>query len=392
MFALINNLFTKMALSGKKGRKNKGTVISLKAFLGDTDTPAGTVQITKKIQNHSSGDSDSDSSGLLQVYQLPTAPRAKRILNDSSIPYDPPYVAYLTNLPFDVNESDIYEHFKACNVLNVRLPRENGDTGRFKGFGYIDLKARDDLIQVLSLPDPNIKGRRIKIELPNGNDQQNARKQVVNWRASDNESRESTNWRSGIKLAEAAKSNLDCNVPGSWRVGNRSSVSSFSTRKSSPDDGRGSFQERPKLNLKPRTVPAPEIVIKSEPAIKLKPSEFEKQESIMRTKSSGTSASKIFGSAKPINTLAKDLEIEKRLEEKRKEIKMEKSDKKFTKSNKSWHRQDEQHSDTNNKDCLERRKEHKNCLAITNKSDDEDDTDRFLPKGTSNQSDPETVP
>ncbi|KAL9898867.1 uncharacterized protein ACN427_006804 [Glossina fuscipes fuscipes] len=355
----------KGAPSGKKGRKGIAKAISLNEFLGDTGTPAGTVQVIKKIPNFNTDSSDSDSSSVShQVYQLPTAPRSQQIFDDSSIPYEPPFVAYLSNLPFDVNETDINEYFKLCNVVNVRLIRENGGTGRFRGFGYIDVNARDDLIQALSLPNPNIKGRRIEIKLSNGIEQQNARKQVGNWRSFDNEARESsnwrsggkstddTNWRSGNKNTENAKSVENHNVAGSWRFGNRSS-NNF-TRQRSPAEEHENLQERPKLNLKPRTLPVSEIVTTSEP-------EVSKSENMMKSKLSGSSANSIFGSAKPINTLAKDLEIEKRLEEKMKEIKLEKFDNKSTKSNENWHRRDDRHSKRNvdnDENQLEEGREH----------------------------------
>uniref|UniRef100_A0A1B0ACN1 RRM domain-containing protein n=1 Tax=Glossina pallidipes TaxID=7398 RepID=A0A1B0ACN1_GLOPL len=364
------------APSGRKGRKSKGKVISLNAFLGDAGTPAGTVQVTKKIPNFNTDSSESDSSVSHQVYQLPTAPRSKQVFDDSSIPYDPPYVAYLSNLPFDVNETDIDEYFKSCNVINVRLVRENGGTGRFRGFGYIDVNTRDDLIQVLNLPNPNIKGRRIEIELSNGIEQQNARKQVGNWRTFDNEARDSndwrsgskstedTNWRSGNKYKEDTKSVENHNVAGSWRFGNRSS--NISTCKRSPDEDRGNLQERPKLNLKPRTLPVSEIVTTSEPAIELNSLELNKPENVMKSKFSGSLANSIFGSAKPINTLAKDLEIEKRLGEKMKEMKLEKFD------NKYWHRRDERHAETNvdnQENPLEQDKEHQDYHESADESE-----------------------
>lgn len=36
-------------------------------------------------------------------------------------------------------------------VKNVRLPRENGERGRIRGFGYAEFNNRQDLIQALAL-------------------------------------------------------------------------------------------------------------------------------------------------------------------------------------------------------------------------------------------------
>lgn len=52
---------------------------------------------------------------------LPTAPRAARVQeDDSKIPQDPPYMAYLTNLPYDVNEEELINFFQDMKV-NVKV-------------------------------------------------------------------------------------------------------------------------------------------------------------------------------------------------------------------------------------------------------------------------------
>lgn len=49
---------------------------------------------------------------------LPTAPKAARGLDDYSdkIPQQPPYIAYLSNLPYDVDEEEIADFFKNLKV------------------------------------------------------------------------------------------------------------------------------------------------------------------------------------------------------------------------------------------------------------------------------------
>lgn len=49
---------------------------------------------------------------------LPTAPRSARGTDDERIPNSPPYVAYITNIPFETIEEDIEEFFRD---LQVRL-------------------------------------------------------------------------------------------------------------------------------------------------------------------------------------------------------------------------------------------------------------------------------
>lgn len=49
---------------------------------------------------------------------LPTAPKASRDYDDFSekVPKDPPYIAYLSNLPYDVDEDEIAAFFKNMRV------------------------------------------------------------------------------------------------------------------------------------------------------------------------------------------------------------------------------------------------------------------------------------
>lgn len=38
-------------------------------------------------------------------------------------------------------------------VKSIRLPREGGEGGRFKGFGYVEFETRSELIEALSKND-----------------------------------------------------------------------------------------------------------------------------------------------------------------------------------------------------------------------------------------------
>ncbi|EPY82986.1 eukaryotic translation initiation factor 4B isoform 1 [Camelus ferus] len=84
---------------------------------------------------------------------LPTAPRAAREPNidRSRLPKSPPYTAFLGNLPYDVTEDSIKEFFRGLNISAVRLPREPSNPERLKGFGYAEFEDLDSLLSALSL-------------------------------------------------------------------------------------------------------------------------------------------------------------------------------------------------------------------------------------------------
>lgn len=345
------------------------------------------------MRNLDGDDSDDGSNTLPLVYQLPTAPRANRIFDDNSIPHKPPFIAYINNLPFDANEDDLYEFFGSINLISLRLPREDGENGRSRGFGYVELDNRDDLIHVLSLPDPSIKGRRIRIELSNENDQQNRQKNNRRFDGFGNsgENRDSGNWRrdsqnNGTSFGysnyersfnrdrKALPERDETNTPGSWRTNVRpQSIDSSPTRRDDQlsekyRDSRGrnverfsreditKLEERPKLNLKPRTLPLPDV----------KKTELEKmvQEETYIGKQSGNLSLNVFGSAKPVDTAARELEIEERLAlarkhdksrleeelcEKLTEVEMDKNDNESLNASGSWRRnQDDVEDDKTN--------------------------------------------
>ncbi|XP_060109118.1 eukaryotic translation initiation factor 4B isoform X3 [Heteronotia binoei] len=98
---------------------------------------------------------------------LPTAPRSAREPNidRSRLPKSPPYTAFLGNLPYDVTEESIKEFFRGLNISAVRLPREPSNPERLKGFGYAEFEDLDSLLRALSLNEESLGNRRIRVDV-----------------------------------------------------------------------------------------------------------------------------------------------------------------------------------------------------------------------------------
>nr|XP_015199769.1 PREDICTED: eukaryotic translation initiation factor 4B isoform X2 [Lepisosteus oculatus] len=98
---------------------------------------------------------------------LPTAPRAAREPNidRSRLPRSPPYTAFLGNLPYDVTEDSIKDFFRGLSISAVRLPREPSNPERLKGFGYAEFDDVDSLMRALSLNEENLGNRRIRVDI-----------------------------------------------------------------------------------------------------------------------------------------------------------------------------------------------------------------------------------
>ncbi|GLV45157.1 eukaryotic translation initiation factor 4B [Carabus blaptoides fortunei] len=166
-----------MASSGKKGKKSKGKTVPLTDFLQES---SGIASVPVKKFNWSDEVEDALESGgyesrpkATNVF-LPTAPRAARgpDISDDRIPNKPPFIAYISNLPYDVDEEEIIEFFSNFMVCSLRLPRDDrgGEGGRLKGFGYVEFEDRATLIEAISIGDTNMKGRRIKIDVAASSD------------------------------------------------------------------------------------------------------------------------------------------------------------------------------------------------------------------------------
>ncbi|RXG55152.1 Eukaryotic translation initiation factor 4B [Armadillidium vulgare] len=143
--------------NAKKGKKTKGKPVSLGEFLGTSSTSGGSSVVvpTKSSWAEESEDFDDDRFVSTERIVLPTAPRQARgpSIDPDRIPNKPPYYAHVANLPFEVEDEDIGNFFRDLSVKSVRLPREGGEFGRFKGFAYVEFTTRNDLLESLSFND-----------------------------------------------------------------------------------------------------------------------------------------------------------------------------------------------------------------------------------------------
>ncbi|XP_053153676.1 eukaryotic translation initiation factor 4B isoform X1 [Hemicordylus capensis] len=94
----------------------------------------------------------------------PRAAREPNI-DRSNLPKSPPYTAFLGNLPYDVTEESIKDFFRGLNISAVRLPREPSNPERLKGFGYAEFEDLDSLLRALSLNEESLGNRRIRVDV-----------------------------------------------------------------------------------------------------------------------------------------------------------------------------------------------------------------------------------
>jgi len=71
---------------------------------------------------------------------------------------------YVSNLPFSATEQDLSDKFAACGTVeSVKLITDR-DTGRFKGFGFIEMASDAEAQAAIdSLNGTDYKGRTMKV-------------------------------------------------------------------------------------------------------------------------------------------------------------------------------------------------------------------------------------
>lgn len=84
------------------------------------------------------------------------------------LPTEPPYTAYIGNLPAGVLQGDINLIFPNLSIRNIRLVMDK-ETDIFKGFGYVEFETLEDLEQALALNGVvEVEGNTIKIDVAEG--------------------------------------------------------------------------------------------------------------------------------------------------------------------------------------------------------------------------------
>ncbi|XP_066259409.1 eukaryotic translation initiation factor 4B-like [Euwallacea similis] len=161
--------------SGKKSKKTKGKTLALTDFLQESSGTLPSQPIRKSTTSWADEVDEYDSLDPKTVnVVLPTAPKASRDYEDieNKVPKEPPFMAYLSNLPYDVDEEEIADFFRNMKISNMRIPKDDrpGEVPKLKGFGYIEFEDRESLMSALILPDTNLKNRRIRIEVASNSD------------------------------------------------------------------------------------------------------------------------------------------------------------------------------------------------------------------------------
>lgn len=156
----------------KRKGGGKKQVLHLSQFLGDAAPvtpvapPVWSDDCPTDLSIPAKSTYDGPSIDRVDISSLPSAPRAQRegSFDPSKVPRNPPFTAYVGNLPFDTEDDDVDKMFARNTVKEVRLLKDK-ETGHFKGFGYVEFETAEGLIEALKMNEKMIRGRPIKIDV-----------------------------------------------------------------------------------------------------------------------------------------------------------------------------------------------------------------------------------
>jgi len=100
---------------------------------------------------------------LVELKPLESAPAATATKFVTVAASGPSVTLYVGNLPYKANEDAVRDLFQQSgSVLNVRLMKDR-QTGRRRGFGFVEVAAKDAAKVIQKLNDFEYEGRTLKV-------------------------------------------------------------------------------------------------------------------------------------------------------------------------------------------------------------------------------------
>ena len=71
---------------------------------------------------------------------------------------------YVGNLPYDMNNEDLGKHFEEYGTVSSAVVITDRDTGRSKGFGFVEMENPDEADKAIAAMDgKEMNGRSIRV-------------------------------------------------------------------------------------------------------------------------------------------------------------------------------------------------------------------------------------
>ncbi|GJE85665.1 RNA-binding protein [Phanerochaete sordida] len=141
----------------------KAQKMSLNEFLGDSALGSWADEMDS-LPSAPSGRVDDDRSrmggGRRDDFM---SSRPDRGPPSNVLPTEPPYIAFVGNLAFDLTEADIEDFFKGHETKSIKIIKDRED--KPKGFGYVEFATVDGLKAALDMFGSTLAGRSVRINV-----------------------------------------------------------------------------------------------------------------------------------------------------------------------------------------------------------------------------------
>ncbi|OCH94894.1 hypothetical protein OBBRIDRAFT_788892 [Obba rivulosa] len=141
----------------------KAQKMSLNEFLGDSALGSWADEMDA-LPTAPSGRSDDARGGLGDRRRDDyMSSRSGPPREDLPLPTEPPYTAFIGNLPFDLTETELEDFFGGLATKSVKIIKDRDD--RPKGFGYIEFADLDGLKEALAKGGSSLAGRSVRVSV-----------------------------------------------------------------------------------------------------------------------------------------------------------------------------------------------------------------------------------
>merc|ERR1711990_489158 len=108
---------------------------------------------------------ESDFDCLTEEYLIMSYGGGRRGRQPKPVPTEPPFTAYVGNLPSHLVQGDIDAIFGEQKIKSVRMVRDR-ETATFKGYVYVEFEDQNSLEEALRFDGAQIEGsQRIRVDI-----------------------------------------------------------------------------------------------------------------------------------------------------------------------------------------------------------------------------------
>ncbi|WFD36196.1 Eukaryotic translation initiation factor 4B [Malassezia cuniculi] len=88
---------------------------------------------------------------------------SRPIREEPPLPTEPPFTAFVVNLPYEVTKQDLEDYFEPIKPISIRIVTDH--EGKPKGFAYVEFSLLDELKDALTFSGKPIDNREVRVSV-----------------------------------------------------------------------------------------------------------------------------------------------------------------------------------------------------------------------------------